>query len=180
VAEPLDPAIRGDLDDLLAALDGLRQADFARLHAFWNGVEPERRAAAHAHAQEAADRTGRRDEIRRVQDELYEWGAAGRRRGTTGWGEQWVDPGQPEVGDSESRQSAVPALLDTATALALQDTLDEVDFDALFGPWANAMGGADDRSPDDAAPDEAAPDIAAPADSEQPAGADDVDPDGLA
>ncbi len=139
----LDAAIRGDLDDLLAALDGLGQADCARLHAFWSGIEPAVLTTAHEHARDAAGRTRRLDAIADIQAELYDWGAAGRSRGTTGWGEQWVDPGQPDISVGANRQAAVPALIDTATALALQDVLDDADFDALFGPWLNAMGGDD-------------------------------------
>jgi hypothetical protein len=41
--------------------------------------------------------------------------------------------------------------MDAATALALQDFLDDADFDTLFGPWANAMG---DEDTDGAGPDE--------------------------
>jgi hypothetical protein len=151
-AGPLDPAIGGDLDDLLAALDGLGQADCARLHAFWSGTEPAALTAAHEHARDVAERTGRLDEIAAIQAELYEWGAAGRRRGTTGWGEQWVDPGQPDISVGANRQAAVPALIDTATALALQDVLDDADFDALFGPWLNAMGGDDPDAPGETDP----------------------------
>ena len=111
-AGSLDSAIRGDLDDLVAALDDLGQADCARLHAFWAGIDPAALTTAHEHARHAAARTGRLESIGEVQAELYDWGAAGRRRGTTGWGEQWVDPGQPDISDGATRQGAVPALLE--------------------------------------------------------------------
>jgi hypothetical protein len=149
-ASAVDPEIAADLDDLSDAIAELTAGDCQRLHAFWVGVGEERRLVAHAHAQQLAERSGRRDLIRDLQVELVEWGR-GTPRGRTGWGEQWFDPDpEPGVG-GPARPVAVPALLDATTALALQDLLDDADFEVLFGPWTNAMGdGSGDHEADDA------------------------------
>ena len=66
-----------------------------------------------------------------------------------------MDPGQPDISVGANRQAAVPALIDTATALALQDVLDDADFDTLFGPWLNAMGGDDPEASSETDPETA-------------------------
>ena len=156
-ASTVDPEIAGDLEDLSTAIATLTPGDCQRLHAFWLGVGEEQRSAAHEHAQILAERSGRRDLIRDLQAELVEWGR-GTPRGRTGWGEPWFDP-DPEPGiGGPSRPVAVPALLDATTALALQDLLDEADFEVLFSPWTNAMGGdGDDPQADAAAAEPKAP-----------------------
>src|SRR5207249_11592728 len=98
---------------------------------------------AHEHAREAAEATDRIDLLRTLQAEVVQW-ATGEPRRATAYGEGWFDlmfdPGRDPIRDAQGRGAAVPALLDAVLALALQDGLDEADFETLFGPWTNAMG----------------------------------------
>lgn len=140
----LDPEIHSDLDDLVKAIDALGPGDFPRLVAFWETIDPAVRDAAHERAQAAAARTLRRDVIHALQEELISWASpsqSARAGRVDGW--LLVGPGQ----DQYDRRRALPALLDTALALTVQDELDDADFETLFGPWRDAMG-------DDAAAEE--------------------------
>jgi hypothetical protein len=157
-----DPEIRGDLDDLVAAVASLTPGDCGRLHAFWRGTDEAARAVAHDHAQAFAERSGRREAIRELQGELLDWSRTGA-SDRSGWVEAALGPDPSSAAGGPGRDLAVPAIMDAATALALQDFLDDADFDTLFGPWANAMG---DEDADGAAPGA----IDAPADE---SGADD-------
>ncbi|MHB8459562.1 MAG: hypothetical protein ACYDAK_04600 [Candidatus Limnocylindrales bacterium] len=140
------------LDELTAALPTLGPAECARLHAFWAGADPARRATAHARAQTAATAApDRRAAIRDVQDAIVRWGDEPQTHGTTGWGEQWVDPDPVETAGGSARSAAVPAIVDAALALALRDLLDPADFEALVDPWRDAIG--DEALVDGGAPD---------------------------
>jgi hypothetical protein len=142
----LDPEIQGDLDDFAHAIDVLSPGDYQRLIAFWETVAPRARDEAHERAQAAAIRTGRRDVIHSLQEELIAWGGPSQ-AARTGSIEAWLPVGP----DSEQydRRRALPALLDTALALTVQDELDDADFETLFGPWRDAMG--DGEESDDGA-----------------------------
>jgi hypothetical protein len=135
-----DPEIRGDIDDLVEAVASLTSGDCGRLHAFWRGTDEAARAIAHDHAQAFAERSGRRDAIRSLQRELLDWSRSGASE-RSGWVEAALGPDPSSAAGGPGRDLAVPAIMDAATALALQDFLDDADFDTLFGPWANAMGG---------------------------------------
>lgn len=148
MTDPREAAIRRDLDDLVASLPSLGPVECARLHAFWSGIEPAERAAVHERAQAAASAADRRVLIRGIQQEILDWGAEHQQRGTTGWGEQWVDPDPDEKRGGSARSAAVPAIVDAALALALRDVLAAADFDLLHDPWLDAVGD-DDESDDD-------------------------------
>jgi hypothetical protein len=139
--QTLDPEIRGDLDDLAKAIGDLSSNDLERLIAFWETVDPAARDAAHDHGQEAAVRTGRRDVIHALQEEIIVWGGPSQaaRAGNVEW---WIPIDNQQYG----RRKALPALLDTALALTVQDELDDKDFETLFGPWRDAMGDPDDEA----------------------------------
>jgi hypothetical protein len=147
LAPGLDPAILGDIDDLVDAIGQLEAGDCDRLLAFWKGIDPDVRATAVEDARAAAESTDRMTLIRSVQDEILGWTQV-RNTGNRPSVERWFAP----VGGAALNQSswidAMPALADATTALALQDVLDDTDFDALFGPWLNAMGSAVDDDTD--------------------------------
>jgi hypothetical protein len=138
----LDPEIHDDLDDFAHAIEALSSGDFQRLIAFWETVDPQARDEAHERSQAAAARTERRDVIHGLQEELIAWASpsqaarAGRVEGLL--------PIGPDSEDNDRRR-ALPALLDTALALTVQDELDDADFETLFGPWRDAMGDEDDK-----------------------------------
>jgi len=143
----VDPEILDDLDDFVDAVRELSPGDAARLQAFWKGIAPDDRSRAHEHAREAAGVTDRLDLIRTLQAEVVQWGTNEPRRATAhgeGWFDQMFDPGRDPIRDAQGRGAAVPALLDAVLALALQDNLDEADFETLFGPWTNAIGDGSD------------------------------------
>jgi hypothetical protein len=131
----LDPEIHGDLDDLAKAIGELSSNDLERLVAFWETVDPVARDDAHEHAQEAAARTGRRDVIHALQEEIIAWGGPSQ-AARAGNIEAWLPVDTQQYG----RRQALPALLDTALALTVQDELDDADFETLFGPWRDALG----------------------------------------
>ena len=131
----LDPEIHGDLDDFARAIENLSSGDLQRLIAFWDTVSDEARNDAHEHAQEAALRTGRRDVIHALQEDLIAWGGPSQ-AARAGNIEAWLPVGAGQY----DRRRALPALLDTALALTVQDELDDADFETLFGPWRDAMG----------------------------------------
>ena len=137
----LDPQIHGDLDDLSQAIDALSSGEFQRIVAFWETVDPAARADAHQRAQAAAARTLRRDVIHTLQEELIDW-ATPSQSARGGRVDGWLQLG-PEI-DRYDRRAALPALLDTALALTVQDELDDDDFETLFGPWRDAMGDGED------------------------------------
>jgi hypothetical protein len=137
-----DPEIRRDLDDLAEAVTTLTSGDCGRLHAFWQGTDRTARAIAHDHAQAFAERSGRRDAIRSLQRDLLDWSRSGASE-RSGWVEAALGPDPSTAAGAPGRDLAVPAIMDAATGLALQDFLDDADFDTLFGPWAHAMGGED-------------------------------------
>jgi hypothetical protein len=143
LAPGLDPEILSDIDDLVAAIGQLDAADCDRLLAFWRGIDPDTRTAALEDARAVAEANDRMTLIRSVQDEVLGW-TQKRDSGERPNVERWFAP----VGTATIHQSswldAMPALADATTALALQDLLDDASFDALFGPWLNAMGSADD------------------------------------
>jgi hypothetical protein len=140
LAPGLDPLIFGDLDDLADAMVAIDAGDCDRLLAFWRGIDPDARATAHEHAQDLAESTDRLKLLRFVQDEMLGW-AQGRDTGNRPHVERWFDPLANASIHRPSWMEALPALADAAAALALQDVLDDADFDTLFGPWLNAMGG---------------------------------------
>jgi hypothetical protein len=135
----LDPEIHGDLDDLVRAIGELTAGDLERLVAFWDTVDQGDRDGAHEHAQEAAVRTGRREVIHALQEDLIAWGTPSQ-AARAGNIEAWLPTDTQQYG----RRKALPALLDTALALTVQDELDDEDFQTLFGPWRDAMGDEDD------------------------------------
>ena len=137
-----DPAIRRDLDNLAEAVTSLTSGDCGRLHAFWRGTDQAARAIAHDHAQAFAERSGRRDAIRSLQRQLLDWSRSGA-SDRSGWVEAALGPDPGSAAGGPGRDLAVPPIMDAATALALQDFLDDADFETLFGPWAHAMGGQD-------------------------------------
>ena len=166
LAPGIDPAILGDIDDLVEAIGQLDAGDCDRLLAFWRGIDPEVRATAVEDARAVAEANDRLTLIRSVQDEILGW----TQQRDTGYRpnvERWFAP----VGSAALHQSswieAMPALADATTALALQDLLDDTDFDALFGPWLNAMGSAvsDGTEPDDDGPADPEPAVASPQES---------------
>ena len=71
----LDPEIHGDLNDFARAIDALSAGDLERLVAFWETVPADAREDAHVHAQDAAQRTGRRDVIHALQEDIIAWGS---------------------------------------------------------------------------------------------------------
>jgi hypothetical protein len=148
LAPGLDPLIFSDLDDLTDAMVAIDAGDCDRLLAFWRGIDPDARATAHEHAQELAESTDRLNLLRFVQDEMLGW-AQGRDTGNRPHVERWFDPLANASIHRPSWMEALPALADAAAALALQDVLDDDDFDALFGPWLNAMGGGADDADDE-------------------------------
>jgi hypothetical protein len=148
----LDPEIHGDLDDFARAIVDLGSGDLQRLIAFWETVSPEARDHAHDRAQEAALRTGRRDVIHALQEDIIAWGGPSQ-AARAGNIEAWL----PVADGQYDRRRALPALIDTALALTVQDELDEPDFDTLFGPWQDAMGDGDEASDGDRADGPAAP-----------------------
>ncbi|MHB8398613.1 MAG: hypothetical protein ACYDCI_06730 [Candidatus Limnocylindrales bacterium] len=147
MTDPRGTAIRRDLDDLIASLPKLGPVEYTRLHAFWSGIEPAERAAAHERAQAAATAADRRALIQGIQRTILDWGGEQQSRGTTGWGEQWVDPDPDEKRGGSARSAAVPAIVDAALALALRDVLAAADFDVLFDPWLDAVGEDDPDRP---------------------------------
>jgi hypothetical protein len=151
----LDPEIHGDLNDFARAIDALSSGDLERLVAFWEIVDPGARDAAHEHAQEAALRTGRRDVIHALQEDIIAWGGPSQ-AARAGAIEAWLPVAPLQYG----RRRALPALIDTALALAVQDELDDEDFETLFGPWRDAMGDDDDPAHEaDEIPANADPDV---------------------
>jgi len=155
----LDPEIHGDLDDFVQAIEALTSGEFARLAAFWEAVAPDAREGAHERGQAAAARTLRRDVIHALQEDLIAW-ATPSQSARSGRVDGWLQIG-PES-DAYDRRTALPALLDTALALTVQDELDEDDFETLFGPWHDALGDGED-DPDEAQA-QARPTDPAPAD----------------
>jgi hypothetical protein len=131
----LDPEIHGDLNDFARALGELSAGDLERLAAFWETVDPAARDEAHEHAQAAALRDGRRDVIHALQEDIIAWGGPSQ-AARAGNIEAWLPTDMQQYG----RRKALPALIDTALALTVQDELDDVDFETLFGPWRDAMG----------------------------------------
>ncbi len=138
----LAPDIQGDLDDLVHAINDLSSGEFQRLVAFWEAVPTEDRDGAHERGQAAAARTARRDVIHSLQEELIAW-ATPSQSARTGQVDGWLMMGPAP--DQYDRRQALPALLDTALALTVQDELDDADFETLFGPWRDAMGDEDDE-----------------------------------
>lgn len=138
----LDAEVHGDLDDLVRAINDLSSGEFQRLVAFYEAVDPEDREAAHERGQAAAARTLRRDVIHSLQEELIAW-ATPSQSARTGQVDGWLMIGPAP--DQYDRRRALPALLDTALALTVQDELDDKDFETLFGPWRDAMGDEDDE-----------------------------------
>jgi hypothetical protein len=135
----VDPEILRDLDDFADAVGVLTPGDCARLVAFWEAGDLDDRAVAHEHARGALDDTGRRELVKAIQAGLVDW--SGRTpRGGTGWGDRSFDPPGEPLLEGGRRSAALPALADTALALAVQDRLPERDFDVLFGPWSHAIG----------------------------------------
>jgi hypothetical protein len=135
----LDPEIHGDLNDFARAIDDLSSGDLERLVAFWETVPADAREEAHVHAQDAAQRTGRRDVIHALQEDIIAWGSPSQ-AARAGNIEAWLPTDTQQYG----RRKALPALLDTALALTVQDELDDEDFETLFGPWRDALGDEDD------------------------------------
>lgn len=135
----LDPEIHGDLDHLAKAIADVSPDDLERLTAFWETVDPAARDEAHEHAQAAATRTLRRDVIHTLQEEIIAWGGPSQ-AARSGSIEAWL----PVAPEQYGRRKALPALLDTALALTVQDELDDQDFETLFGPWRDAMGDGDE------------------------------------
>jgi hypothetical protein len=142
----LDPDIHGDLNDFARAIGDLSAGDLERLIAFWETVPPDARENAHVRAQEAALRLGRRDVIHALQEDIIAWGGPSQ-AARAGNIEAWL----PVDGQQYGRRRALPALLDTALGLTVQDELDDEDFETLFGPWRDAMGDAEDEA-DEPAP----------------------------
>ncbi len=150
LAPGIDPAILGDIDDLVDAIGQLDAGDCDRLLAFWRGIDPDVRATAVEDARAAAEANDRLTLIRSVQDEILGW----TQQRDTGYRpnvERWFAPVGSAALHQSSWMEAMPALADATTALALQDVLNDTDFDALYGPWLNAMGSAvdDGTAPDD-------------------------------
>jgi hypothetical protein len=139
----LDPEVHGDLDDLVHAINDLSSGEFQRLVAFYEAVDPEDREGAHERGQAAAARTLRRDVIHSLQEELIAW-ATPSQSARTGQVDGWLMIGPAP--DQYDRRRALPALLDTALALTVQDQLEDKDFETLFGPWRDAMGDPDDEA----------------------------------
>jgi hypothetical protein len=145
----LDPEIHGDLDDFARAIDTLDAGDLQRLVAFWDGISGPSREDAHLHAQAAAARTERREVINALQEDLLEW-ASPSESARGGRIDAWLPATEPL--DQYARRNALPALLDTALALAVQDELDDDDFETLFGPWRDAMGDGEEDVDEAAGP----------------------------
>ena len=137
----LDPEVQSDLDDLAKAIGDVTPDDLERLTAFWETVDPDARDEAHEHAKAAAARTLRRDVIHALQEEIIAWGGPSQ-AARSGSIEAWL----PVATEQYGRRKALPALLDTALALTVQDELDDKDFETLFGPWRDAMGDPDDEA----------------------------------
>lgn len=150
LAPGIDPAILGDIDDLVEAIGQLDAGDCDRLLAFWRGIDPDVRATAVENSRTAAEANDRLTLIRSVQDEIVGY-TQDRDTGNRPNVERWFAPLGSAALNQSSWLEALPALADATTALALQDVLDDTDFDALFGPWLNAMGSAveDDTTADD-------------------------------
>lgn len=143
VRATLDAEIVSDLDDFADAVETLTPGDMARLHAFWRNIDEDARFDAYEHAQPAAERTGRRDVIRQFQDDLGTWSRVYSEMGRVAQ-ELMLAPGDGLHPLAHGREEIRPALVDTMVALALQDELDDADFDTLFGPWRDAIGEDDD------------------------------------
>jgi hypothetical protein len=143
IRSTLDPEIVSDLDDFADAVETLSPGDLGRLHAFWRNIDEEARMSAYDRAQRAAERTGRREVIRQFQDELLTWSRAyqGISRAAP---ERMLIPTDDPLTLVSGRHEVRPALVDTMVALALQDELDDTDFETLFGPWRHAMGDEDE------------------------------------
>ena len=152
LAPDLDPAILNDIDDLVQAIAQLDAGDCDRLLAFWRGIDPEVRATAVEDARAAAEASDRMTLISSVQDEILGWSQQ-RDTGNRPNVERWFAPMGSAAINQSSWLDAMPALADATTALALQDVLDDTDFDALFGPWLNAMGSTLDDDGDPGADD---------------------------
>ena len=145
VRSTLDPEIVSDLDDFADAVETLSAGDMGRLFAFWQNIDEDARMAAYDHAQPLAERTGRRDVIREFQDELLAWSRAYQGISRTA-PERMLIPTDDPLALASGRHEVRPALVDTMVALALQDALDDEDFETLFGPWRDAMGDAEDEA----------------------------------
>ena len=128
----------------MEAIAQLDAGDCDRLLAFWRGIDPDVHATAVESARAAAETNDRMTLIRSVQDEILGW-TQQRDTGNRPNVERWFAPMGSAALHQSSWLDAMPALADATTALALQDVLDDADFDALFGPWLNAMGSAVDE-----------------------------------
>jgi hypothetical protein len=138
----LDPDIASDLDDFADAVETLRPGDMGRLVAFWGNIDEDDRRSAYDRAQEAAETTGRREVIRLFQEELRTWSQAHSTLGPVA-PERMLIPTDDPLSLASGRYAVRPVLVDTMVALALQDELDDADFETLFGPWRDAMGDGD-------------------------------------
>ena len=140
----LDPDIVSDLDDFADAVETLSPGDMGRLVAFWGNIDVDDRRSTYDRAQDAAEATGRRDVMRRFQDEILTWSRAHNVLGPVA-SERMLIPGDDPLGTDAGRHAVRPVLIDTMVALTLQDELDDKDFETLFGPGRDAMGDADDE-----------------------------------
>ena len=132
----------GPNSDAVAALLGrvaaLGPVQAQRLVSFWSAVPEGERAQAHAAAQQAAEKGGRRSAARAAQIEAMRWlddqltssdlwGA----EGASGQARDWA----------QIRREAFPAVLDAVAATVLADLLERPALDALLGPWLTAVSG---------------------------------------
>jgi hypothetical protein len=124
-----------DLAGLLEMLPFLDSGDLLAIDAAYREADSGPLADARAAAATAADEQGLTEELDRLQGSIVQWAGSS----------IFQNAAYPFAGMSdrmlrEARMAAVPALVDAATALLLEDALGDDDRALLLDPVAAAVG----------------------------------------
>lgn len=135
-AEAPAEAVALDLGELMNLLPYLDAAELMAVSAAYQQADAEARARAREAASAAARKVGRLDELGRLHGSIIQW--AGADVSPTSAFTMEALRTNPMLGDV--RVQAVPALLDAATALLLQDALSPDTRAVLLEPIGSAVG----------------------------------------
>jgi hypothetical protein len=125
-----------DLKEFLDMLPYLEAADLLAVSAAYRAADPGAREAARATASGAARKRGLLDELGRLQGSIIQWAGSDIARS----GAYTLAGVRPDQLLGDVRVDAVPALLDAATALLLEDGLSSDERALLLGPIGAAIG----------------------------------------
>ena len=133
--DPARDAAMAVVGGFLEVVDRLSAQDTRRLAAEWEGGDEPRRSAARRAVRQAAEASGRSEQLGWLEGHLQQW-ARGRTAGVT---QGALFGRMDDVDLTLARAPGAPAVIDAGAALLVRDGIPAADFDALFGAWGRAI-----------------------------------------